>query len=326
MIGEAWMKWTFFEAVSKTASKVLQKLIGTTSVVFSQLVFVNAVVGAVQVFCSFIALKSRRNSIFGTRSQMLGACAFGLSACIYGFLAFSVFWYDGEMTLNTFIATFAIVPGALLDRLIFRDKKIGGRKWLAFAVFGLAGYAVLGFPSFAKVAKFPLWVWLSFISMFLLAINEVISRSIKDIQPMVKNFWGGLVTLIGSLLVLVYLGKLNVLADFHSDIIKRLWIFAIIGGLIVVAMWVFKVRSYKGGATIAIKRLVMDGSYLMMVMIIDVCYFSKSMTWGKAVGVILYFPAFTLMDDGTWKYVSGWFRRERSMPAVDIPAKVPTRV
>ncbi len=326
MANKSWMGWTFGEAATKTVCKVLTKVVGQTSKAFHQVVLVNLIVGLVQVVCSLIVLKKKRLSIFGTRSQVLGACAFGVSACIYGFLAFTVFLCGGEITLNTFIITLTIVPCAVLDRVIFRDKKLGIRKCCALAIFFLAGYFILGLPSFAEVVKFPLWIWLSLISMLLLAINEVISRSIKDIEPMVKNFWGGLATFVGSLLVLIFLGKADTLFDFHSELVKKLWILGVIGGLFIVVMWICKVRGYSSGATMAAKRLLMDSSYLTMVAVIGVWQFGESMTRWKVVGVLTYFGAFILMDEGTWKYVSGRFRRDRSMPVSDMPARVPTKI
>ncbi len=299
------MGWTFGEATTKTICKVLNKLIGQASSFFYQVVLVNLIVGLVQVICSLIALKKNRRSIWGTRAQMLGACAFGLSACIYGFLVFTVFLHGGEITMNTFIISLAIVPCALLDRIIFRDKKIGARKWCALAVFCLAGYFVLGLPSLAQAAKFPLWIWLSLISMLLLAINEVISRSIKEIEPMVKNFWGGLVTLIGSFLMLVFLGRTGVLFDFQSEAVTKLWVFGVVGGLFIVVMWVCKVRGYNAGVTMAAKRLLMDSSYLTMIAIIGVWQFGESITWWKAVGILMYFGAFIIMDNDTCRFALG---------------------
>ena len=63
--------------------------------------------------------------------------------------------------------------------------------------------------------------------------------------------------------------------------------------------------SYKGGAQIAIKKLVMFGVFLSSSMIFGIILFDEPLTAAKVLGVVIYFVAFILMDKKTWEYVSG---------------------
>src|SRR3989344_9632810 len=52
-------------------------------------------------------------------------------------------------------------------------------------------------------------------------------------------------------------------------------------GLIVVGMWAFNLLSYKGGAYIALKKLVMNGTYLITAMFCGALCFGEKITTGK---------------------------------------------
>ena len=76
-------------------------------------------------------------------------------------------------------------------------------------------------------------------------------------------------------------------------------------GLIVVGMWAFNLLSYKGGAYIALKKLVMNGTYLITAMFCGALFFGEKITTGKLTGIVFYFAAFVLMDKGTWEFIAG---------------------
>ena len=70
-------------------------------------------------------------------------------------------------------------------------------------------------------------------------------------------------------------------------------------------MWSFNVLAYKGGAWIALKKLVMNASYLTMAMIAGIVLFGEDASVTKFAGVALYLVAFVLIDDKTWKAFTG---------------------
>lgn len=141
----------------------------------------------------------------------------------------------------------------------------------------------------------PLWIWLSFIIMFLLAFNTGVARRIKNINPLAKNFWGGLTTFILSLTGLIFLGKLNLATDFSLSM-QKLWVSSVISGIIVIGVWSFSILSYKRGAPIAFKGLVMYGIYLTAAMFLGVIIFNEPLTAPKIIGLPIYLLAYTLMN------------------------------
>ncbi|TSC82975.1 MAG: hypothetical protein G01um101419_377 [Parcubacteria group bacterium Gr01-1014_19] len=326
VIGEKWMKWTLLEAGTRTGSKLLQKVIGLAAPTFAFNVVASFVVGLMQTLAGFLAVKKQGKSFFPNRQQVWGSIAFGTLATFSTIVPFTIFYLGGDIGVNTFIITLSIVPGAFIDRIFF-GHKLTGRQWAGVGMAVIAGYSVLGWPTAQGFFSLPLWVWLSFAVMMANAVNQGITQKVKDVDPMVKNFWGGFTNVALSLGVLAFIGSLGALFDFSPQL-RKLWLAAPLVGGIVIAMWSFNLLSYKGGASIALKKLVMNGTYLTAVMVLSVLipYFKESMTWGKAIGIPLYFVAFALMDNGTWNYVSSWFCKETVKSGSDAPVKVPTKV
>lgn len=300
-MGEKWMIWTLLEAGTKTSSKLLQKVVGNVSSTLAHVFFATFVVGIVQVVAGFIMVKSRGKKFFPNAMNVLGSCLFGFFAVASTVLALTVFLLGGDVGVNTFIITLSIVPGAMIDKVFF-GHPLNSRQWLGVAVAILAGYSILGWPSLSHFLGLPLWVWLSFCNMMTVAINQGITQRIKDVDPFVKNFWGGATTVILCALGIIALGHSGLFVNF-SDQMQKLWLVSAVIGGIVVGMWSFNLLSYKGGASIAIKKLVMNGSYLTSAMLLAIPIFGESLTVGKIVGVLLFLGAFTLMDKGTWKFI-----------------------
>ncbi len=309
MIGEKWMRWTFAEAGTKTASKMLQKVIGSVSATMGHVFFGTMVVGMVQVMAGSVMAAKRGKKLLTDWRSVGGSCLFGFFAALSTVLSFAVFTLGGDIGVNTFIMTLSIVPGALIDRFCF-GHKLNWRQWAGVGLAILAGYSVLGWPALGKLLTLPLWIWLSLIIMCSTAINQGITQKVKGIDPYVKNFWGGLTTLALALAGTAILGSLRLFAD-HSKPMQSLWLASLFGGLIVVAMWNFNLLSYKGGASIALKKLVMNGAYLTSAMLLSAMLFHESLTAGKLSGIAIYFSAFILMDEGTWNYFAGKFNYKK---------------
>ncbi|MDD4900568.1 MAG: DMT family transporter [Patescibacteria group bacterium] len=301
-VGEKWMKWTLYEAGTKTAVKILQKVVGNISASLAHVFLATMIIGLVQVITGYAAVRIKGIKLIGDRVDILGSCLSGFFAVFAVVLGCGVFYYDGDIGVSTFIIAISIVPGALIDRFFF-NHRLNRREWLGVAVAILAGYAILGWPSLSEFAKLPLWVWLSFGVMLSTAINQGITQKVKKIDPFVKNFWGGLITFLLCVVILLAIGKSSIIFDFSGST-PKLWAVSALIGLIVVGMWAFNLLSYKGGASIAIKKLVMFGTYLISTMICGILFFGEPASADKGVGVILYFAAFALMDKGTWEYIS----------------------
>ena len=300
-VGERWMRWTLLEAGTKTASKVLQKVVGNASVTFAHTFLATLVIGLVQTVTGFVVTRTQKTKLWPERESVAGACLFGFFAVLSTVFGFGAFYYGGDMGVNTFIITLSIVPGALIDWHFF-GKRLVAREWVGIGVAILAGYAILGRPAFQEVLHLPLWVWLSIGTMFTVAVNQGITQKVKKIDPFVKNFWGGLTTVALCSIAIIAIGGAKTLVNF-SGAAKLLGVSAIIG-VIVVGMWAFNLLSYKGGASIALKKLVMNGTYLTTAMVCGTLFFGEPVSLEKGVGVILYLGAFVLMDKNTWEFVS----------------------
>lgn len=304
-----WMKWAFLEACMKTGSKAFQKLVGLSSKTFNYALLATAVGAFVQCVGGFVGLSARKKSLFIGWNYIWKACLSGLVVSIGNILVFSVFIFGGDIGVNTFIITLSIIPGALIDKFFFGNK-LSVRQWLGIAVGVLAGYAVIGWPSLSEVAAMPLWVWLSFGCMMSVAINQGFTQGLKNVDPFVNNFWVGGTTFLSAIFSLLFIGSIGILVDFSPEVV-RFWFAASVVGLFVIGIVTFALASYKDGANIAIKKLVMNGLYLTMAMILGAVVFDEALSFNKISGIFLYVVAFSLMDNTTWNYLT---RRDAKKP------------
>lgn len=296
MMGERWVKWTIGEAGTKTVSAVVQKMIGIVSTTYGHTFWATCIVGIVQTIFGFSECLRKKKGILDSPKNILGAMLFGLLAVGSTVLGFITFLEGAELGARVFIITLSIIPGALIDQVFF-GKQLSARQWLGIFIGIGAGWAVLGSPE----VILGVWVWFAIVNMMLVAINQGITQTIKDIDVMRKNFWGGLVAVIiggGAAFVLLDWDELVGFDGIHTLTIMS----AIIGG-IVIFMWAFNVWAYKDGAYIALKKLLMNGCYLTLSMIIGIVAFGEPAVLGKFVGVFLFLLALVLLDDKTWEAV-----------------------
>jgi drug/metabolite transporter (DMT)-like permease len=305
MFGEKWTIWAILEGVSKTASKVLQKYTGVASSHWGDTFLATAVIGIVQLISGLIVSKTKRINLITDRYTIIGCSLFGLNAVLITVLGFAVFLYGGDMGVSTFIVSLAIIPGAIFDQSIF-NHKVSKLEWLGIFIAVLGGITVLQIKSFDTILNFPLWVWMSFGMTILSALGQVITQKINKVDPFVKNFWGGLVTCVLCIPVAYFMLSNDI---FSPTRLKLVYVSAIMG-LIIVGMWSFNLLSYKSGASIALKKLVMFGVYLSTAMFAGVIFFHEPLTIGKIIGVILYIVAFILIDRKSKDFIKGILYRK----------------
>src|SRR3989338_5245708 len=302
MIGQKWMIFTVGEALSKTVAKSLQKAAGIVSTTLAHAFFATFLVGLVQASVGFIVAKRQNRRVLYTRQNVIGACLFGLFAMAITALGFATFVYEGDIGVSVFLITLSIIPCALIDRVFFKHPLVG-RQWIGMAIGLLAGYVILGSPSLREASTLPVWVWMSIAIAVMLAINQAITQKIQNIDPFVKNFWGGVVQVVLGGAGTLILGK-GFTASISQDRLLTLVAVSVIVGFIVVAMWTFNLFAYRGGGTIALKKLVMNAVYLITAMFAGIVFFQESLTPGKVFGVVLYLVSFILFDPSTWKTVT----------------------
>ena len=105
-----------------------------------------------------------------------------------------------------------------------------------------------------------------------------------------------------TFLLLTFSGSLNLLTDF-SPAMRTIWLSSFFIGINVILMWSFKVTSYKDGALLAPKNLLMYGTYLTTAMLLGTVFFGESLSVAKIFGVILYLIAYIFTDKSLQKYI-----------------------
>lgn len=298
MIGEKWMKWTLLEALIRNTSAVFQKIVGgAVSLTSGHLLYVTALIGCVQAIFGYTVARKQSTKILASREEMLGAIIFGVLAVISTMLGFLTFLDGGELGIRVFIVSLSIIPGMLIDKFFF-GKSLSLRQHLGITVAIVAAYAILNKPSLAEIIAFPTWVWFAFANMLSVAINQGVTQKIKNIDPMVKNFWGGLTAIILGCGGMIYFDSFSSLIQYEK--IATLSWTAFVIGLLVVALWTVNLFSYKEGAYISLKKVLMNGSYLTMALVTGVIFFGETLSGWQISGVFLYITAFALVDDSTW--------------------------
>lgn len=296
------MLFTVAEALSKTLTKSLQKAAGVVSTTLAHAFFATLLVGLVQVVVGYIMARKQGHKIIDTPQNILGACLFGFFALVITVLGFGTFVYNGDIGVSVFLITLSIVPGAIFDRIFFKHS-INIRQWTGVILGIFAGYVILGMPSLKEIANFPVWVWMSLGIALMLAVNQAITQKIQKIDPFVKNFWGGIVQLIFGGIGVIILGS-----DFFSGISRgnliALSVISTLVGIVAVFMWMFNLMAYQRGGAIALKNLVMNGSYLVTAMVAGIIFFGEPSSAEKSMGAGLYIVAFALFDPSTWRTLS----------------------
>ncbi|MBI3046063.1 MAG: HAD hydrolase family protein [Candidatus Harrisonbacteria bacterium] len=309
MAGESWMKWILLEAVFKTGAKLFQKSVGQLSVTFGHAYAATLVIGLFQVIYAVSRGLTDKSlgSILDAPKHIFGAILYGIIFSVATILTFLVFASGGDVGVNTLIVTLSIVPGALIGYFLFGNT-LNFRKILGIVFAAAAGYTVLGYPSLAEISNLPLWIELSFAVMLLLAVIQGIAQWIKESHPLTLSFWGGLATILVSLGGLFWLNQVELLADFSLSM-RKFWLAAAGTSVFFVGALIFNLLSYKFGAFIAFKNLVMNSSYLIMTMIFGVLFFGEPATFFKAFGTLIFLLAFVLFDDKSWAMVRIIFPR-----------------
>lgn len=300
-----WIKWTLGEAFFRSAHQVPQKAIAGFISTLTGAFFVTAIVGLVQIVLGFLATRIRRKKIFVKRREILGAGLFGFFAIAAFTSGTVVFQMGGDMGVFAFIVALALIPNTFSDLFIFK-RRISLRRWFGVALALVSAYIILGRPSMVGIIALPPWIWVSFVAMFAVSINQVVSQFIEDMDPLVKNFWGGLVQGIGALVILFFLGGAGLFADTSQEM-RQVFLMSLVIGVFVIGIWVFNLLSFKAGASLMMKNLVMRGVYLTFSTIFGVLFFSEPLTAEKIIGISLYFLVIMFIDKAVWEAVKRRF-------------------
>lgn len=285
---------------------MLQKMLGGTTSSMSGVMDIIAITSFVQLCLGLAGLWHLKGETTSDMKGKIGAILFGAGAIVCNICALAAFQLDGSVIVVTFISTLSIIPGAFIDRFRF-NHHLNRRQWTGIGLGVIAGYAILGFPSLAEAMAFPLWIWLAFGNMAGLAVNQWIVQEIKEIHPYAQNVWGGGSMLISSLAILFFIGPLSIVTNSSATFIGA----SLAIGVITFFMWAFSLFAYKKGAFISLKKLIMNGSYLAMIVAVGIAFFGEQITFSHFAGFALYLTALIFVDQKTWETVKAFFFNNR---------------
>ncbi|MCL9972288.1 MAG: DMT family transporter [Candidatus Pacebacteria bacterium] len=298
----SWVKWALGEAAFRVTSITLLKVIGTLASTLGQLALSTLIIGGVQVVAAGCMLIYTRTSIWATKRQILGSIAFGIGAFFGTMLPFVAFMLGANLAVYTFLALLAIVPGALIDRIFFGEKLVIRQlSGIALAVF--AGWLVMNMPNLNELATLPLWAWLALINACTLAINQGVTRWIKEVDIWIKNFWGGVGTTVLCLLSILILGP-EAVASIATGASVPIVAWSAVIAIVVIGLWSFNVLAYRSGASIPTKNVFVNGAYLFGALAIGYLFFGEPVQSAQLFGILTYIVAFILINNTVWNYVT----------------------
>ena len=306
---QPWMRFGIAEGASKAGSRALSKLIGASGGSLLAVTVATLISGVVQLFGGWIFSRRSGQRLTVDVKQLFGAISFGVVATAMGVLGTFAFTDpEADVGVTTFIVLMSIVPGALVDWIFF-GHALRFRQWFGIALFLLAGWAMLNFPQLSALVQLPAWVLWTLPLPFLAVVNEVITQAqaryqVRQLDPLVNNFWVGLTTIVAAVAVIVAVGSTMEIQSYSVGY----WIGSLLRGVLALGLVTFKLLAYQGGGTIALKKFVMQASYLMLAMLMGTVFFNEAVTIGKICGVALFAVGFVLMDEDSWKSLTKRWR------------------
>ncbi len=287
---ERWMRWTLGEALARTVSVSFVNVAGRVTNTVGQSFLGTLVIGLVQMIGGATFARVAKVSLLPGR-DLVGWCfVFGFFSVGQTVLLFLIFAQGGDMGVVVFIVTLSMIPGALVDWLWLRRARLTTRGWMGVFIGALALWSMLDFAGWNNLPVGSAWMLMAFGIMFMITINQAVTYKVRAINPHVKNFWVGLFTILlcAPSLFLVDLANLPL----------RFWSVSAFVGLCVIAIVITNLMAYKDDALMAIKKLTMFGVFLTLSSLVGVIVFSDALTAGKVFGVLLFIPAFHLLQTG----------------------------
>jgi len=281
--------------------------VGMASASFSGATISAIVIGLVQIIGGLAGSKIFKLSLRLKPQHLIGSLLLGGITGLTAILSVATFTCPGaDVGVSTFLITMSVVPGAFVDSFVFRDR-LNQRQWGGVAVFLLAGYAMLNFPNLQGLLHLELWVWLSLGVALMAVASETTSKWIREINPLVNNFYGGISAVVICTLILIGAKGWGLI----NQLTPRFWLGTIAIGGIAIVIISLKTTTYNRGARIALKKVMMQGTLLTATNILGAVIYGEAITIGKVVGILGFFIAFSLRDQGTWLVIKNLLARKR---------------
>jgi drug/metabolite transporter (DMT)-like permease len=305
-----WTKYAFGEGLTKITNGLFSKLMGITGGAPSVL-WVSLAIASMQSLGGLTGALLRHERVVPSWRSVGGSLAFGASAFLMTILGLYAFTFEGaDVGITTFITTFTVMFGVFIDRIFFGNRLIL-HQWFGIAIFFLAGYAMLNFPSLNYLIELPVWIVLYLVVSMLGGFNEGMTRAVSRISfPLSHNFWVGATTATLSFAGIALFG----LWDGATLFTSKVWFVPFIMGFVTLTMISFKLLTYKNGGTIALAKMVMFGTNLIGAVLLGALFFGEPLTVGKFVGIAGFFLAFSLTDRETFQYIRQFFTKAKERP------------
>lgn len=300
----SWMKFAVGEGLTKTVSSLVQKTVGREMGTLVMGAVAGIIIGIIQCASGLASFfkRSKKVSLVPEVRSVMWALIFGFMASTFGTIwSIYTFTLGADIGIRTLLIMGSIIPGAIMDRVIWKDE-FKAPQILGIFVFLVAVWAMLDFPSAKMVLHLPVWVPAVLVITFTQSINEALSRaSSVKMDPWVNNFW------VGGSSVFCCITALVAMVLFSGGATLKLTNTFLLGSIvlggIVIFMIALKMLSYFGGGTIALKKVVMNGVFLVTSATAGIIVYNEPFTAGKVVGAILFFVSFALTDNATRKFV-----------------------
>ena len=298
-----WMKFAVGEGLTKTVSSLFQKLVGKIMGTLAMGCIASIIIGAIQALSGFLGFvkrhqKDMNETLVPDLKSVSWAILFGFMASIFGTIwSIYTFTLGADIGIRTLLISMSIIPGAFWDRIFWKEK-MKLTQICGIGVFLVSAWAMLDYPNLALLLALPVWVPAVLVITFTQSINEALSRaSSVKLNIWSNNFWVGLATVFFSIAALVILSLGS--GGATLDLSKTFLLGVMAMGAIVIVMIAFKLLAYIGGGTIALKKLVMQGTYLITSLTAGILVYNEPFTSGKVIGVLLFFIAFIMTDNKT---------------------------
>ena len=296
--GVPWSLFAFSEGILKTLQLWLLWVISLVVSVFPIVFIAVFVVGIIQIVGGLIINLRSRYEIFPGTRYIMGSLLLGIVSVYMIILPIYIFSLQHtDFSLLAFVIALAIIPGVLLEKVSFRDA-FRPAMFIAIILFFFGTYAFLGFPSLEQLVALPKWILLSFTLPAAALINEFIVRSFKTniVSPWVNNFWAGAATAIVCVVAFLISGQAESFFTSLSLIPQSSWLLFLVLGFLVLSGVFVRQRTYMHGGSIASKKIVMTGMYLVSAFLVGLLVFSEALTVGKVVGIIALLGAYIALE------------------------------
>jgi len=306
-----WITFAVGEGATKALLRMFHKFFGTVAGSFSVVLPIIVLTSAAQSVGGFLLALVRREPLFPGWKTLLLLVLFGISAAAMSVIVVFIFIFqDADTAIVTFFIAASIISDALAGFIFFKEK-LRFRHFVGITIFFVSGYFILNFPSLSEIRFVAPWVILSLLLAFLLTVNEILMSAsskmggtLQSVGPFVKNGWIGLSTFTVTILAVYFMGGLKLFSVLPYFIL----LLAPISGLATLIMISFKSLSYDAGATVVLKKLVMMGTYLSLVVIGGVMLYGEVLTLGKVLGIIGFVISFLCIKEGVLLQLKAFFK------------------